>query len=112
MLYSEDGCSISLSYSLVINEEEVSLDRRFADLGLEDESVVTLWKTMVFRDEQGLNEGTRHRNAHTRKHSSPHANRRTAILRRKSQIHQGDERSIRGSNQANRKQRYDLTNKD
>jgi len=51
--YSEDGCSLSLSYSLVVENKYVSLEQRLGDLGLTDESVVTLWKTMVFSDEQG-----------------------------------------------------------
>jgi hypothetical protein len=51
--YSEDGCSVSLSYALVVDDKKTSLDQRLGDVGLKDESVVTLWKTMVFRDAQG-----------------------------------------------------------
>lgn len=51
--YSEDACSLSLRYSLVVDNKKTSLEQRLGDLGLTDESVVTLWKTMVFRDDQG-----------------------------------------------------------
>jgi hypothetical protein len=51
--YSEDGVSVSLSYSIVINEKKVPLNKTLSEVGITDRSIITLLKTIVWRDQSG-----------------------------------------------------------